>query len=77
MQPTDVLGKLPKNFFEQVESPKWSERKECLEVLLKLCSDNPRLEPNCNYGELVSVLKKVMVTLVYSYKENKSFVNVS
>lgn len=60
LEPVDVLKKLPGNFFEQIESPKWAERKECLEILLKLCADNPKLDTTCNYGELVSVLKKII-----------------
>lgn len=59
LTPFDLSSKLPANFYEQLESKKWSERKEKLEELEKLLSDNPRLETNGAYGELISVLKKV------------------
>lgn len=62
MSPFDLLTKLPSSFYEQLESKKWSERKEKLEELEKLLKDNPRLEPNGAYGELVSTLKKVSTT---------------
>lgn len=55
--PVDILSKLPKNFYEDIESKKWQERKEALEsleVLLKA----PKLE-NGDYGDLVRALKKV------------------
>uniref|UniRef100_A0A915HHT2 TOG domain-containing protein n=1 Tax=Romanomermis culicivorax TaxID=13658 RepID=A0A915HHT2_ROMCU len=60
LDPVDVLSKLPKNFYEQIESTKWQERKESLETLLKLCADYPRLDPSTSYGEIVSVLKKII-----------------
>lgn len=56
--PVEILSKLPKDFYEQVESKKWQERKEALEALDKLTS-NPKLEPG-QYGEVCAVLKKII-----------------
>lgn len=53
----DILSKLPKDFFEKVESKKWQERKEGLDSLQKL-TENPKLESG-DYGDVVRALKKV------------------
>uniref|UniRef100_A0AC35UH82 Cytoskeleton-associated protein 5 n=1 Tax=Rhabditophanes sp. KR3021 TaxID=114890 RepID=A0AC35UH82_9BILA len=60
MEPYDVLSKLPSDFYTNIESKKWTERKDALDGLLKLCMDNPRLCPKSNYGDMVSILKKVL-----------------
>lgn len=59
LDPVDVIGKLPDNFHELIESKKWLERKEALEAFHKLLTDNPRLCPKQSYGETVDLLKKV------------------
>ena len=56
LDPVDILAKLPKNFFEQVEEKKWQLRKESLDALLPL-SQNHKLAQG-DYHELVKVLKK-------------------
>ncbi|XP_018326942.1 protein mini spindles isoform X2 [Agrilus planipennis] len=56
--PVDILSKLPKNFYEQLESKKWQERKEMLELLENLLK-TPKLE-NGDYGDLVRSLKKIV-----------------
>merc|ERR1719348_541296 len=56
IDPVEILSKLPKNFYEQVESKAWKERKESLDALHPL-TQNPKLQPG-DYHELVKVLKK-------------------
>jgi hypothetical protein len=58
--PVDILPKLPKNFQELIASKKWQERKEALEVLLKLATENIRLDPSANYKEIISTLSKIL-----------------
>ncbi|CDW53229.1 Cytoskeleton-associated protein 5 isoform a [Trichuris trichiura] len=60
LDPVNVLAKLPNEFFETLKSPKWLERKDVLELLVKLMVENPRLDPNAQYGELVAVLKNII-----------------
>lgn len=57
LDPVDILSKLPKDFFDKVESKKWQERKEALDSLQNLLV-NPKLESG-DYGDVVRVLKKV------------------
>ena len=54
--PVAVLDKLPKNFFENLASSKWKERKEALDELYKIVN-TPRIE-DAKYGELASLLGK-------------------
>ncbi|TPX57138.1 hypothetical protein PhCBS80983_g04029 [Powellomyces hirtus] len=58
VDPVNILDKLPKNFYEELGSKKWQERKEALITLLGI-AQQPRLEDG-RYGELVSVLGKKM-----------------
>ncbi|VDN25968.1 unnamed protein product [Gongylonema pulchrum] len=62
LSPVDVLAKLPASFAEGVESKKWQERRDALQLLLTLCTENPRLCPKANYGEHVALLKKILET---------------
>jgi hypothetical protein len=55
-EPVKFLSKLPKNFYNDLLSSKWKERKEALESLENLINV-PRIEPE-NYGELTSALAK-------------------
>lgn len=55
--PVDILSKLPKDFYDKLESKKWQERKEVLEMLDGLVKA-PKLE-NGDYGDLIRALKKV------------------
>ncbi|CAG8499882.1 1285_t:CDS:10, partial [Ambispora leptoticha] len=54
----DVLGKMSKDFYTQLASTKWKERKEALENLLEKCK-TPKIADG-NYGELVAALAKRM-----------------
>uniref|UniRef100_A0A914QU13 TOG domain-containing protein n=1 Tax=Panagrolaimus davidi TaxID=227884 RepID=A0A914QU13_9BILA len=58
--PIDILPKLPNHFQELIASKKWKERKEVLEALLQLATDNIRLDPKANYGEIVATLTKIL-----------------
>nr|XP_054761945.1 cytoskeleton-associated protein 5-like isoform X1 [Lytechinus pictus] len=58
LEPVDVLSKLPKDFYENMEAKKWQTRKEALEVLQPLTA-NPKIEPG-DFAELVRVLKKTI-----------------
>lgn len=58
IDPVDILGKVPKDFYEKLEAKKWQERKESLEALQTLL-ENPKLEPG-DFGEMVKALKKVL-----------------
>ncbi|XP_055685524.1 protein mini spindles [Lutzomyia longipalpis] len=58
VDPVDILSKIPKDFYEKVESKKWQERKEALESIEKLVQ-HPKLESG-DYGELIKVLKKIL-----------------
>ncbi|CAJ0930957.1 unnamed protein product, partial [Mesorhabditis belari] len=63
LDPFDVVGNLPPTFYNEeggVNSKKWQERKDALEALLKLISDNPKLDPKANYGELISTLNRLL-----------------
>ncbi|KAE9553441.1 hypothetical protein FO519_003354 [Halicephalobus sp. NKZ332] len=52
MDPVNVLKKLPANFEESLNSTKWLERKEALENLLKLMTENPKLDPQVPYNDI-------------------------
>ncbi|XP_064467469.1 protein mini spindles-like [Ornithodoros turicata] len=54
----DLLGRLPKDFYEQMKSKEWQRRKEALEKVLELAS-HPKLETG-DYGDLVKSLKKAI-----------------
>ncbi|CAB3401773.1 unnamed protein product [Caenorhabditis bovis] len=56
----DILPKLPPNFGELCESKKWQERKEGLETLLKLVTDNERLSTKVSYSEIVAQLQTTL-----------------
>uniref|UniRef100_A0A914XTI6 TOG domain-containing protein n=1 Tax=Panagrolaimus superbus TaxID=310955 RepID=A0A914XTI6_9BILA len=58
--PVDILPKLPENFQELVASKKWQERKEALEGLLTLVTENIRLDPKAHYSDIVETLSKIL-----------------
>nr|XP_058951305.1 cytoskeleton-associated protein 5-like isoform X2 [Pocillopora verrucosa] len=58
IEAVEILSKLPKDFYENLENKKWQARKEALEALEKLAS-NPKLEGG-QYGELLGSLKKII-----------------
>lgn len=55
--PVSFLNRLPKNFYQDLNSSKWKERKEALDSLNDLLSF-PKLEDG-RYHELVNALAKV------------------
>lgn len=59
-EPVDILTKIPQTFYEEVESKKWQERKSALETLLKLITDNPRLDDKANYSDIVKKLIAIL-----------------
>ncbi|KAK6029026.1 hypothetical protein OSTOST_04868, partial [Ostertagia ostertagi] len=58
----DVIALWPNEHKKNVESAKWQERKEALEVLSNLLEKNPRLSTASMtiYGELMDNLKKII-----------------
>lgn len=54
----DILSKLPKDFYDKLESKKWQERKESLDALDALLQ-HKKFESG-DYGDLVRALKKVL-----------------
>ncbi|KAL2125635.1 hypothetical protein VTJ04DRAFT_2000 [Mycothermus thermophilus] len=57
-EPQDVLGKLPKDFFDNLGSSKWKERKEALEALYAVVNV-PRIKES-DFGEINRALAKCM-----------------
>ncbi|KAI9145343.1 armadillo-type protein [Paraphysoderma sedebokerense] len=55
-EPVDLLSKIPSNFYNDLGSTKWKERKEALESVLNLAKV-PRLKDD-RYHELVGALAK-------------------
>ena len=55
--PVDLLGQLDGNFYEQLDSQKWKDKKEALDLLEGKLANTVRLE-EANYGELVNNLAK-------------------
>lgn len=59
IDPVDILSKITREFYDKLEEKKWSIRKESLEMLEKLLTENVKLE-NGDYSTLVNALKKVV-----------------
>jgi cytoskeleton-associated protein 5 len=57
-EPQEVLSKVPADFFENIASPKWKERKEALEALFPLINV-PRLKDG-DFNEINRTLAKCM-----------------
>ncbi|KAK5662637.1 hypothetical protein OQA88_8551 [Cercophora sp. LCS_1] len=57
-EPQDVHGKLPKDFFDNLASTKWKERKEALEALYAIVNV-PRIK-DADFGEVNRSLAKCM-----------------
>ncbi|KAL2017966.1 hypothetical protein VTK56DRAFT_1498 [Thermocarpiscus australiensis] len=57
-EPQDVLGKIPKDFYDNLGSSKWKERKEALEALYAVVNV-PRIK-DADYGEINRSLAKCM-----------------
>ncbi|KAK5976231.1 hypothetical protein GCK32_004661 [Trichostrongylus colubriformis] len=60
LDPVDVLAKLPDDFNTNIESKKWTERRDALQSLLDLITANPRLDPKASYGEHIALLKRII-----------------
>jgi len=60
IDPVDIIPKLPSNFEEAINATKWLERKEALEALLKLLTDNPKLDPKAHYGEITREVARIL-----------------
>ncbi|VVD05630.1 unnamed protein product, partial [Leptidea sinapis] len=58
MDPVEILSKLPKDFYENLESKKWQVRKQSLDALENILKTAVKLEPG-DYADLVRALKKV------------------
>lgn len=59
IDPVDILSKINRDFYDKLDEKKWSIRKESLEMLEKLLTENVKLE-NGDYSALVNALKKVV-----------------
>ena len=75
LEAANILDRLPKEFFEKIvsfyrkyifnyddflkESKQWKDRKEVLDELSTLLTQNPKLAPDGDYFELVKALSKV------------------
>jgi cytoskeleton-associated protein 5 len=57
-EPQDVVGKIPKDFYDNLGSSKWKERKEALEALYALVNV-PRIK-DADFGEINRSLAKCM-----------------
>ncbi|XGW09738.1 hypothetical protein V3C99_011760 [Haemonchus contortus] len=60
LEAVDVLAKLPDDFNTNIESKKWTERRDALQLLLDLITANPKLDPKASYGEHISLLKRII-----------------
>ncbi|CAF4726258.1 unnamed protein product, partial [Rotaria sp. Silwood2] len=60
LEAANVLDRLPKEFFEKIESKQWKDRKEVLDELLTLLTQNPKLAPEADYFELIKALSKII-----------------
>lgn len=74
MEAVDIIPKLPKDFKEKIEAKKWQDRKEALEALQNILTQNPKLA-NGDYHELINDLKKVRIKIGVILKY-RWFVNV-
>ncbi|CAF1116363.1 unnamed protein product [Adineta steineri] len=60
LEPVNILERLSKEFYEKIESKQWKDRKEVLDDLLTLLTQNPKLTSDTDYSELVKILKKII-----------------
>eukprot|EP00118_Oscarella_pearsei_P028343 m.1928 g.1928 ORF g.1928 m.1928 type:complete len:2015 (+) comp8067_c0_seq1:84-6128(+) len=59
VEPVDILGKLPSDFYTNTASPAWKTRKEALDLLLPL-AESPKLVDG-HYGDLVKTLHRIIL----------------
>ncbi|KHJ78872.1 HEAT repeat protein [Oesophagostomum dentatum] len=60
MDPTDVVGKMRKDFDELITSKKWQERKEAVESVLSIMESAPRVAMSPELQQVILVLIKVL-----------------
>lgn len=60
----DLLSNIPNEFHGLIESKKWSDRRDALQLIIDLCSKNPRLNCQGNYRELI---KKFLEVSYYNF----------
>lgn len=58
--PVEVLSKFPSNFYQQIQSTQWKERKETLDEVHAVLEKTARLEPSDDYTDFVRVLSKCL-----------------
>lgn len=58
--PVDALSKFPSNFYSQIQSSQWKERKETLEEVHAILEKSARLEPSSDYTDFARVLAKCL-----------------
>ncbi|CAH1400374.1 unnamed protein product [Nezara viridula] len=59
-QETDLLSQINEEFFRNLDSPEWTERRDALVKLRKTIESSSRLRPG-NYEPLLTALKKVII----------------
>lgn len=59
IQPVNVMDKINENFFELIESKKWKERQEQIDLLASIVNA-PRITPSSDLGKIFRVVKKVI-----------------
>jgi cytoskeleton-associated protein 5 len=52
----------PGDFYTQLQSKKWSERKQPLDILIVAIELNPKLDEHANYNNIVKELKGIIAT---------------
>ncbi|VDM59748.1 unnamed protein product [Angiostrongylus costaricensis] len=60
LEAVDVLAKLPEDFNTNVESKKWTERRDALQTFLDILVANPKLDPKVSYGEHIALLRRII-----------------
>jgi len=58
LEAVDIAGQIPQSFYTQMESKKWSDRKEALETIEKITAV-PKIS-NSDFSDLIRVLKKTV-----------------
>ncbi|XP_071809133.1 cytoskeleton-associated protein 5-A-like isoform X2 [Asterias amurensis] len=58
LEAVDILSKIPKDFYDNMDEKKWQTRKEALDGLLPLVS-NPKIEPG-DFADLIRILKRTI-----------------
>jgi cytoskeleton-associated protein 5 len=70
LEPIDITSKLPKDLDEQFMSKKWQDRKNALDSVHGILTENPKLADNPDYVRLIEQLTKVLISRVHNrYKD--------